>query len=142
MYRSQGSTYQKQSEQYVFGQRGAWATPSFMVAPSTWNEEQTLQRIAALDSVLPTTSAGLPIAEPGVIDPSLLLYQKSLPVLTLKNLQQLDGDPVRGDIPITFYPEIPIIGKSRFDKDSLRLDGAFSAALDAKYKKLSQVGIY
>ncbi len=126
-------------ERYVYSTQGATSNPTDLQQPVTWNEQQTLQRLQGVDSVLPGSSSGLTIIDPNVVNPSALQYQKSLPVLTLKNKQALDADPIRGDVPITFYPEIGMVGKSRFDKDSLRLDGAFSYALDSKYKKLSAV---
>ena len=125
------------NEMYVFDQGGAMAQSSSLVNPVTWNEQQTFKRLQAADSVLPLNSSQLSNVDPDALYPSTLTYQQSLPTLTLKNLQSLDADPVRGDIPVTIYPDVNVVGKSRFDRDSLRLDGAFSNALNSKYAKLS-----
>uniref|UniRef100_A0A6C0JC01 Uncharacterized protein n=1 Tax=viral metagenome TaxID=1070528 RepID=A0A6C0JC01_9ZZZZ len=108
-----------------------------MVRPSL-NELDTLNNISKLPS-LPRSGEELELIKPEALDPSIVHYQKSLPVVELKNEQALLGDPFRGDIPITIYPDLPIIGKPRFDRDSLRLDGMFSDALKEKYAKLSLV---
>lgn len=102
------------------------------------NELETLKNIPKM-SHLPESGEELELIKPEALDPSIVHYQKSLPVVELKNEQALLGDPFRGDIPITIYPDLPTVGRSRFDRDSLRLDGMFSNALKEKYAKLSLV---
>lgn len=88
---------------------------------------------------LPSYSQYLPNEMPEVLDPSILHYQNNLPVVELKNRQALAADPFRGDIPIRFHPGVSVVGKSRFDRDALRLDGYFSPGGDAKIHKLGNM---
>lgn len=91
------------------------------------------------DVRLPSYSQYLPNEMPEVLDPSIVHYQNNLPVVELKNRQALAADPFRGDIPIRFYPDVSVVGKSRFDRDALRLDGYFSPGSDAKIHKLGNM---
>jgi hypothetical protein len=43
----------------------------------------------------------------------------------------------RGDIPITYYPNVPLIAKTTQGRDDLRLDGLFTPQFEALYNKYS-----
>lgn len=101
------------------------------------NTEDAVNRMG--DSRLPSYSQYLPNEMPEVLDPSIVHYQNNLPVVELKNRQALAADPFRGDIPITFHPGVSVVGKPRFDRDALRLDGYFSPGGDAKIHKLGNM---
>jgi hypothetical protein len=88
---------------------------------------------------LPSHAQYLPNEMPEVLDPSIVHYQNNLPVVELSNRQYNAADPFRGDIPIKFHPGACLVGKSRFDRDSLRLDGYFSPGSDAKIHKLGNM---
>jgi len=44
---------------------------------------------------------------------------------------------IRGDIPITYYPNVPLIAKTIQGRDDLRLDGLFTPYFTALYNKYS-----
>ncbi len=101
------------------------------------NTEDVLDQMG--DTQLPSYSQYLPNEMPEVLDPSIVHYQNNLPVVELKNRQALAADPFRGDIPIKFHPGVSVVGKSRYDRDALRLDGYFSPGGDAKIHKLGNM---
>lgn len=64
-----------------------------------------------------------------IADPKAYSFVPEVKVV-MPDPQALQADPVRGDIPIKMFPEIPLIQKSSLmNKTSLRTDGAFSSEL-------------
>lgn len=87
--------------------------------------------------LLPRTSKCVTPYNIDVADPATHLFQVNLPRVQIKNKQYEMADPYRGDIPIAFHPNVPLVNKSRFGtRDSWRGDGFmsdYSKALYAKY---------
>jgi hypothetical protein len=44
---------------------------------------------------------------------------------------------IRGDIPITYYPSVPLVAKTHQGRDDLRLDGLFTPYFNALFAKYS-----
>lgn len=76
---------------------------------------------------LPMSSAQTVPFDPDVANTNIHAFQVNAPRVNmgLSKLAKL-ADPIRGDIPVTVHPDIPLIGKSIYGRDSLRLDGTFS----------------
>ena len=70
-----------------------------------------------------------------IADPSYYLYQVQSPRVVKKDPLAIQADSFRGDIPIKMYPGVPMVEKSIHGKESLRLDGMFSNALNGLYEK-------
>jgi hypothetical protein len=104
----------------------------------TANEVKTLQRLDRIDkNLLPTVSQNVTPYNIDVADPVTYTYQVHAPRVIRKDRLAMEADPVRGDIPISIYPDVPIIQRSQFNRDSLRLDGTFSEALAKMYDRLT-----
>lgn len=101
------------------------------------NRIDTVARLDRKDTALPVTSKNLTPYDVDVADPKQYSFMVNAPRVIRKDRLALQADPFRGDIPIAIYPDIPIIQKSQYDRDSLRLDGAFSEALSQTYNKLT-----
>lgn len=102
------------------------------------NEVQTIQRLDRIDkNLLPRVSKNVTPYNIDVADPVTYTYQIHAPRVIRKDRLALEADPVRGDIPISIYPDVPIIQRSQFNRDSLRLDGTFSEALAKTYDRLT-----
>uniref|UniRef100_A0A6C0JVD0 Uncharacterized protein n=1 Tax=viral metagenome TaxID=1070528 RepID=A0A6C0JVD0_9ZZZZ len=109
-------------------------------APLTksWSEKKTLDRLDRIDSdLLPNVSSNVTPYDVDVADPISYSFQVHAPRVIRKDLLQQQADPFRGDIPIVMYPDVPIIQRSRYNRDSLRLDGMFSEALAKSYDRLT-----
>jgi hypothetical protein len=70
-----------------------------------------------------------------VADPTTFSYQVNPPRVELKNRVFDRSDPYRGDIPITYYPNVSLINRSQWGRDSLNLSGFFSDGFNALYNK-------
>jgi len=70
-----------------------------------------------------------------VADVTTQAYMVNTPRVQLKSPQWQQSDKYRGDIPITYHPNIPVITKTRYDRDSLNLTGFFSDGYNALYDK-------
>jgi hypothetical protein len=104
----------------------------------TSQEIQTIQRLDRIDkNLLPVVSQNVTPYNIDVADPVTYTYQIHAPRVIRKDRLALEADPVRGDIPISIYPDVPIIQRSQFNRDSLRLDGTFSEALAKTYDRLT-----
>jgi hypothetical protein len=102
------------------------------------NEIKTLQRLDRIDkNLLPVISRNVTPYNIDVADPVTYTYQVHAPRVIRKDRLAMEADPVRGDIPISIYPDVPIIQRSQFNRDSLRLDGTFSEALAKTYDRLT-----
>jgi hypothetical protein len=109
----------------------------------TWQESKTVQRLDRMDSgLLPKVSSSVTPYNVDVADPVAYTFQVHAPRVIRKDYLAMQADPIRGDIPITYYPDIPIIQQSQYNRDSLRLDGAFSDAFKAQYDRLSGSNAY
>lgn len=102
------------------------------------NELQTIKRLDRIDkNLLPVVSKNVTPYNIDVADPVTYTYQVHAPRVIRKDRLAMEADPVRGDIPISIYPDVPIIQRSQFNRDSLRLDGTFSEALAKTYDRLT-----
>lgn len=104
----------------------------------TWVEHETINRLDRIDDkLLPKISTNLTPYNVDVADPVAYTFQVHAPRVIRKDPIAMLADPIRGDIPITYFPDIPIIQQSQYNRDSLRLDGLFSPAFKAQYDKLT-----
>lgn len=104
----------------------------------SWNAAQTAKRLDVIDkNLLPKTSENVTPYNIDVADPVAYSFLVNAPRVIKKDPQAMQADPFRGDIPINIYPDVPLIQKSRFDRSALRLDGAFTEAINKNYDKLT-----
>lgn len=106
---------------------------------ATGNVERPLERLEKLQQtqLLPPTAAHLPQYNIDVANPATYSFAVNAPRVVLKNRLNNQADPIRGDIPIRYHPDVPLIAKSSNGRDSLRLDGTFSDHFAALYNKLT-----
>lgn len=104
-------------------------------APDT--VENPLERLERLQSktMLPMTAAHLPQYNVDVANPATYSFAVNAPRVLLKNRLHMQADPFRGDVPIRYHPDVPLIGKSSNGRDSWRGDGFFSDHFAALYNK-------
>lgn len=95
---------------------------------------ERLDRVQTRD-LLPRTSSSVTPYHIDVADASTWAFSVNAPRVQLKNRVNMQADPYRGDIPITYHPDIALIGKSDFGRDAIRLDGFFSDHGIALYQK-------
>jgi hypothetical protein len=87
-------------------------------------------------NLLPRTSASVTPYNIDVAQPSAWAFSLNAPRVQLKNRLANQADFYRGDIPITYNPNVALIGKSSYGRDSQRLDGTFSGHFAELYSKL------
>lgn len=105
---------------------------------ATWNERRTLDRLDRIDAdLLPKISTNVTPYNVDVADPVAYTYQVHAPRVIRKDRLAMEADPIRGDVPIMMYPDVPLVQRSQYNRDSLRLDGAFSEALAKSYDRLT-----
>jgi hypothetical protein len=108
----------------------------FLTEKFSSGENKTIQRLDRVDDkLIPKTVNNVTPYDVDVADPQFYIYQVQPPRVLKKDPQAMLADPMRGDIPIRSYPDIPIIERSQYGRDSLRLDGTFSEALNGLYGK-------
>lgn len=98
------------------------------------NSAQRLDRIQGSE-LLPKTSKGVTPFNIDVADPLSHSFQVNVPRVMLKDPIRNRSDPFRGDIPITYSANVALVGKSRYGRDSLNLQGFFSPYQNALYNK-------
>lgn len=99
-------------------------------------EVNTINRLDRMDKkLIPTVVSDVTPYDVDVADPQFYIYQVQAPRVIKKDPQAMQADPVRGDIPIRMYPDIPTVDFSQYGRDSLRLDGTFTEALTGLYNK-------
>jgi hypothetical protein len=78
-----------------------------------------------------------------VSDPATYSFAISMPRVQIKSRTQdySSASMIRGDIPITYYADIPMVGRSQYTSaDNLNMSGLFTPYFKAKYNKLSGAG--
>ena len=90
--------------------------------------------------LLPRISKGVTPYNVDVADPVTHSYMVNPPRVQLKDPIKMLADPYRGDIPIKYYPNVPLVNQSRYGRDSLRLDGFFSDAFRDLYNRYTGKG--
>lgn len=89
------------------------------------------------DAQVPLTAAHLPAFNIDAANPSVHAFAVQAPRVLLKNRLAMQADMVRGDIPIRYFADVAMIGKSQYGRDSLRMDGTFSDQFKSLYNKLT-----
>ncbi len=92
------------------------------------------------EALLPRISKGVTPYNVDVADPITHSYMVNPPRVQLKDPLKMLADPYRGDVPIKYYPNVPLVNQSRYGRDSLRLDGFFSDAFRDLYNKYTGKG--
>ena len=90
--------------------------------------------------LMPRMSKGVTPYNIDVADPISHSYMVNPPRVQLKDPIKMLADPYRGDIPIKYYPNVPLVNQSRYGRDSLRLDGFFSDAFRDLYNRYTGKG--
>ena len=90
--------------------------------------------------LLPRISKGVTPYNVDVADPVTHSYMVNPPRVQLKDPIKMLADPYRGDIPIKYYPNVPLVNQSRYGRDSLRLDGFFRDAFRDLYNRYTGKG--
>jgi len=90
--------------------------------------------------LMPRISKGVTPYNIDVADPISHSYMVNPPRVQLKDPLKMLADPYRGDIPIKYYPNVPLVNQSRYGRDSLRLDGFFSDAFRDLYNRYTGKG--
>lgn len=108
-------------------------------ANAVGSELRPLERFERLqgDAQVPLTAAHLPAFNIDAANPSVHAFAVQAPRVLLKNRLAMQADMVRGDIPIRYFPDVAMIGKSQYGRDSLRMDGTFSDQFKSLYAKLT-----
>jgi hypothetical protein len=101
--------------------------------------ERPIERLEKLQgrSLLPLTACHLPQYNIDVANPATYSFAVNAPRVVLKNRLNMQADPIRGDIPIRYHPDVPLIAKSSNGRDSWRGDGYFSDHFATLYNKLT-----
>lgn len=113
--------------------RAVWAQQNRSVEPSPFERLEQLQG----RSMASLTAAQLPQYNVDVANPATYAFSVQAPRAQLKNRQAMQADAIRGDIPIRFNPDVPLISKSSLGRDSQRLDGFFSDHFAHLYNDLT-----
>jgi Family of unknown function (DUF5850) len=103
------------------------------------NPMQRLERLQNSE-MLPRVSRNVTPYNVDIADPKTHSYMVNPPRVQLKDPIYILADPIRGDIPITYHPEISLVNRTRYGRDSLRLDGFFSDAFSDLYQKYTGRG--
>ncbi len=115
---------------------------SFDTRDTTLQGIRPMQRLERLQNsdMLPRVSRNVTPYNVDIADPKTHSYMVNPPRVQLKDPIYLLADVFRGDIPITYHPEISLVNRTRYGRDSLRLDGFFSDAFTSLYDKYTGRG--
>jgi hypothetical protein len=97
-----------------------------------------LQRVQG-SQLMPRVSSTVTPYNIDVADPATFSFQVQPRVLLKSPLLQ-NSDFYRGDIPITYFPNVSLINRSRYGRDDQKMDGAFSPYQLALYNKYTGKG--
>jgi hypothetical protein len=97
---------------------------------------QRLDRLQGSE-LLPRTSKGVTPFNIDIADPLAHAYMVNPPRVQLKDPIRIRSDFFRGDIPITYHPNVALVGKSQYGRDSLNLQGFFSPYQTSLYNKFT-----
>jgi hypothetical protein len=95
---------------------------------------ERLDRVNTRD-LLPRTAASVTPYHVDVANATTWAFSVNAPRVQLKNPVNIQADPYRGDIPITYHPDVPLVSKSQYGRDAIRLDGFFSDQFASLYSK-------
>lgn len=104
------------------------------------NSIDALKPLERLDRVnarnlLPRTAASVTPYNIDVANPQVWSFSVNNPRVQLKDPLAIKADFYRGDIPISYHPDVALIGKSQYGRDSIKLDGYFSDYFASLYAK-------
>lgn len=114
-------------------------------ASPTKPDATAMQRLTQLQGseLMPRISTNVTPFNVDVSDPATYSFAVSMPRVQLKN-RYMDGSAtgaIRGDVPITYHPEIPIVSRLLSQSaDSLNMHGLFTPYFKSKYQKLTGAG--
>lgn len=96
-----------------------------------------LERLERLQTqrMLPSTAKSVTPYALDVADISTYSYSVNAPRVTLRNRVNMQADPYRGDIAISYSPDVCMVGKSQYGRDAWRGDGFFSDHFAQLYNK-------
>lgn len=97
---------------------------------------ERLERLQGHDTI-PLTAMNTPAYNIDVANPSTYAFSVNAPRVLLKDPVWTFADPFRGDIPITMHPNVALVAKSQYGRDSLRLDAMFSEGMSDLYSKMT-----
>lgn len=99
---------------------------------------QRLERVQGSD-LLPLNSAMAVPYNIDIADPLVHSYSVNAPRVILKNPRWENSlfMSINGDIPLKYYPNIPLVGKSRYDRDSWQGSGVFSDYYKSMYNRFT-----
>lgn len=102
-------------------------------------EESPFERLERVSgtSMASMTAAALPQYNVDVANPATYAFSVQAPRAQIKDRQAMQADFIRGDIPIRFHPDVPLISKSSLGRDSQKLDGFFSDHFAHMYNDLT-----
>ena len=107
-------------------------------APTHGDSLRPMQRLERLQGsqLLPKTTKGLTPYNVSVADPKSYYFVASAPRVLLKDRQWETSDKIRGDLIFSKDGTMnPMVGISRYGRDSLNLSGFFSDTYKALYNK-------
>lgn len=104
-----------------------------------------LQRLTDLQGseLMPRVSKNVTPFNVDVADPATYSFAISMPRVQVKSRIQdySSASMIRGDIPITYFADIPMVGRSQYTSaDNLNMHGLFTPYFKSKYNKLSGAG--
>ena len=112
-------------------------------ADTTGDDVRPMARFDRLhdQALMPVTTKNVTPYNVDVANPSTYSYMVNAPrVQSAVKSRFKDyslASMTRGDVPIRYHANIPLIGKTIQDRDDLRLDGLFSSGFHAVYNKLT-----
>jgi hypothetical protein len=137
----------KSEEEYVPGEHfadlvDAGDQEQIIKSRAKMNKESPMTRLDRLQGkgLMPRVSKDVTPYNIDVADPVTYSYMVNTPRVSLKDPQFVNagsGVYYRGDIPIRYFPNIALVGRSRYGRDSLFLQGTFSPHMAALYDKYS-----
>lgn len=108
-------------------------------APAPTNVERAVSRMERMQGsdLLPRNSRLVTPFNIDVADPLTHSFSVNAPRVQLKNPRWESSlfMALNGDVPIKYHPNIPLIGKSRYDRDSWMGSGVFSDSFRAMYNR-------
>ena len=110
---------------------------------ATSGRSESLRPLERLDRIhesnmMPSTAAHLPQYNIDVSNPSVYAFSVSAPRVSMGPVKPRTweaSDKFRGDIPIMYSPDVALIGKSSFGRDSLNYSAFWSDGLRATIPK-------
>ena len=103
-------------------------------------EESAMERLERIqgNAMMPRTSKYVTPYNVDVASPSSAMYMVNAPrVQSLKSkyLDYSEASFIRGDVPITYNPNVCLVSKTHQGRDDLRLNGLFTPHFNSLYKK-------